>query len=190
MKRFGLLALLAALAAPGLAHADPQFPTQWPNINAPGHVILCPGSNGIYVPCGSPGALPLPVTAANPPAAADPCQGGQQKQNFTISQTASAQVITGVPSKKTYICSMLVIAADAENLSLVEGTGTTCGTGGAAVIGGTTAANGPNLAANGGWSWGSGVSSVAIASGAAGDNVCLFQSGSGRVAGGGTYVQQ
>ena len=52
---------------------------------------------------------------------ADPCQANA-KINFTISQTANAKLISGTAAKKTYICSLLLIGADAENVSLVEGT--------------------------------------------------------------------
>lgn len=120
---------------------------------------------------------------------ADPCQANA-KTSVAISQTANTQIIAGTSAKKTYICSIMVVGADAENISLVEGTVTVCGTGTAAVIGGTTAANGPNMAANGGFTMGNGAATVAIASNANADNVCLFQSGSGRIAGVVTYVQQ
>ena len=83
----------------------------------------------------------------------------------------------------------MLVGADAENVSLISGTGTVCATNAAAMIGGTTAATGPNLAANGGFSHGNGASAIAISAVAA-DNVCLMQSGSGRVAGVMTYVSQ
>lgn len=103
-------------------------------------------------------------------------------QSVAISQTGNAKLQGGLQGKNIYICYLLVVGADAENVSLVEGTGSTCGTNTSAVIGGTTAANGPNLAANGGFTAGNG-DGVIAATGRAGDDVCLFQSGSGRVAG-------
>lgn len=120
----------------------------------------------------------------------DPCTGATTKLNFPISQATSTQIIAGTSAKKTYVCSMFLIGADAENVSLIAGTGTVCATGTSAVIGGTTAATGPNLAANGGFTIGNGQAAIAIASAAAADNICLLQSGSGRVAGNLTYVQQ
>lgn len=118
----------------------------------------------------------------------DPCQT-LAKTSLPFSQTASARLILATSAKKTYFCSILIVAADAENLSLVEGTGSVCATGIAAVIGATTAANGMNLAANGGFALGSG--GATIASGATNNtDTCLFQSGSGRVSGVLTYVQQ
>lgn len=119
----------------------------------------------------------------------DPCTSAATKISFPISQATSTQIISGTSAKKTYICSLMLIAADAENISLVMGTGSVCATGIAAVIGGTTAANGPNLASNGGFAWGNGASTIASGVTNA-DNVCLLQSASGRVAGVLTYVQQ
>jgi len=107
-----------------------------------------------------------------------------------ISQAAGAQLITGVAGQRTYICGLFVLAADAENVSLVGGTGTVCATGIYAIIGGSTAANGPNLLAGGSFTLWSHVVTIAPPSAAAtGDNVCLLQSGTGRVSGVVTWKQ-
>jgi hypothetical protein len=84
-----------------------------------------------------------------------------------------------------------VVAAAATNIAVVEGTGTVCGSGTAGVggFGGGTAATGWNFAANGGIALGSGESSVG-AEGTSGDNLCIFNSGSGQVSGGISYVVQ
>lgn len=118
----------------------------------------------------------------------DPCQSAT-KLYQTISQTANTQLFAGTSAKKTYVCHIMVVGADAENISLVAGTGSVCATSTVAMIGSTTAAAGPNLSANGGFSIGQGGFSVA-ASTVNADNVCLFQSGSGRVSGVMTYVAQ
>jgi hypothetical protein len=118
----------------------------------------------------------------------DPC-AGNAKVYTAISQTAGTQLITGTSAKKTYVCSFFVIGADAENVSLVAGTGTVCATNTVAVIGGTSAANGPNMAANGGFVIGNGNYSIAATTVNA-DNLCLLQSGSGRIAGAMTSVVQ
>lgn len=110
----------------------------------------------------------------------DPC-AGVSKQSVSVSQTANARLLVA-PAGRVFVCSAFVVGADAENISLVEGTGATCGTGTAAVIGGATAATGPNFAANGGFTLGNGGGTVAITA-TPGNDVCLFQSGSGRVAG-------
>jgi hypothetical protein len=126
-------------------------------------------------------AAPLPVVIR----AGDPC-AGPNKFNIPISQAANTKLLSG-PGRKLYLCSMLIVAADAENVSLVEGTGSTCGTGTLAIVGGTTAATGPNLPAGGGWQGGGGAGTIAVTGGV---DLCLFQSGSGRVAGNLTYAIQ
>lgn len=147
-------------------------------------------ANALYVGFNSGGNLvgissgnPLPVTAAT----LDPCQS-VAKTTVPISQATSTQLLAGTPAKKTYVCSFAIIGADAENASLVGGTGSVCATSPTAIIGGSTAANGLNMAANGGIALGNGMATVAQGSVNA-DNVCLLQSGSGRVAGVLTYVQ-
>ncbi len=119
----------------------------------------------------------------------DPCQS-MPKSVVAISQAANTKLISAaVAAKINYICSFHIVAGDAENVSLVEGTGSTCGSNTAAVIGGTTAAAGPNLGANGVLVMGDGSATIASGTHTSYD-VCLFQSGSGRVAGSMTYVQR
>jgi hypothetical protein len=136
------------------------------------------------------GTLGQPITSTgsaldvNVKNSIDPCQG--PKNNVAISQTASAVLLTAQPGR-VVICGLKVVAADAENLSLVEGTGSTCATGTSALDGGTTAATGPNLAAGGGWV--EGFTGYTIAPQKTINNdICLLQSGSGRVAGHASYV--
>jgi hypothetical protein len=118
----------------------------------------------------------------------DPCQT-VAKTSTPISQTASAQIIAGTSAKKTYFCSIFIISATAQNVNIVEGTGTVCATSIAGITGGTTAATGPNLAANSGWTLGNG--GATVASGATNaNNICLLQSGSGQLSGVVTWVQR
>ena len=124
-----------------------------------------------------------------PVAGSDPCFGSA-KLTANINLTASGQVITGTASKTTYICSIDIVTATAQNIALVEGTVTTCGTGTAGMAGGATAATGWNFAANGGLTKGAGVGSVYIASNATGDNVCLLLSSTGQTSGSIQYVQK
>ena len=106
-----------------------------------------------------------------------------------ISQATSTQILALATSKKNYICSIFTVGSDAENLSLVEGTGSVCGTGTTAIIGSTTSANGPNFAANGGFATAGGGYPIAAGTNAS-YNVCLLQSGTGRVAGVAMIAQQ
>jgi hypothetical protein len=120
----------------------------------------------------------------------DPCKG-QTKLYASISQTANTQLVAGTTSKKIFVCSIHVVAAAAANVAVVEGTGSVCGTSTAGVsgFGGATAATGWNFAANGGIALGNGDSSLG-AEGTSGDNLCIFNSGSGQVSGGISYVVQ
>jgi hypothetical protein len=109
-------------------------------------------------------------------------------QQAALSQTASTTVIPGSAGKTTYICKVFIVSTTAQSVSLTEGTGTACGTGGAALAGHTTVANGMALAANGGWVEGSGAGIVYTAK-KLGDDICVLQSGAGNVAGSISYVQ-
>ncbi len=123
-------------------------------------------------------------------AVVDPCQDAAlTRTSFTISQTASAQIIAGTASKQTYLCNMFYVTATAQNVALVEGTGTVCATGIAGMMGGATAATGQNWAANQGFvqnATGYWFAKTATAA----DNVCLLQSGTGQISGVGSYVQK
>jgi Fe-S cluster assembly iron-binding protein IscA len=103
-----------------------------------------------------------------------------------ISQTASATLVNGVPGKRTFICSLSINARDtAVRVSLLEGTGTTCGTGTTAIIGGTLASYG--ISATGGFH---GMSpQITIPTAVAGDNICLIQDAGVNVSGLMTYGQ-
>jgi hypothetical protein len=118
----------------------------------------------------------------------DPCKA-QTKLYASISQTANTQLVAGTSSKKIFVCSIHVVVAAATNVAVVEGTGSACGTSTAGVggFGGATSATGWNFAANGGIALGNGDASVG-AEGTSGDNLCIYNSGSGQVSGGISYV--
>jgi len=118
----------------------------------------------------------------------DPCKAAV-KFYASINQTGNTQLVAGTVSKKIYVCSIHVVAAAATNIAVVEGTGSVCATGTAGVtgFGGATAATGWNFAGNGGIALGNGDSSLG-AEGTSGDNLCIFNSGSGQVSGGISYV--
>lgn len=121
------------------------------------------------------------------PAFVDPCKMATASQ-YTISLTTNTQIITGTASKQTYICSINIVVAAATNVAIVEGTGSTCGTGTAGMAGGSTAATGWNFAANGGLTLGNGDSWV-IKTATAADNVCILVSAANQVSGSIKYVQ-
>ena len=112
--------------------------------------------------------------------ATSPCSS-----KVAVSQTASAQLVAGASGQRIYICSVILITAADQAISLVEGTGSVCATGIAAVMGGTAASMA--LVANGG------LSSVAafpwLSTATAANALCLLQSGIGNVSGVITYRQ-
>lgn len=119
-----------------------------------------------------------------------PCEAAiQTYAPISITTATTTRIVAPSASNKTYICSLLLTSAAADNVGIVEGTGGTCGSGTAGVIGGTTAANGPNFAANGGLFIQAG-GKVSVAQ-TAGTNVdlCLITSASTPLAGGINYVQ-
>lgn len=108
---------------------------------------------------------------------ADPCEVNAKVYD-SFSGTANTQLITGTSAKKIYFCSFTILVGAATNVAIVEGTGTVCATGIAkfpGLSGGTTAATGWNLSANGGLTYGNGGSSIAAETTNA-DNVCVLVS--------------
>ena len=136
------------------------------------------------------GQAPVKITDGTNTLVVDPCKA-QTKLYVSINQTANTQLVAGTASKKIYICSIHVVVAVATSVALVEGTGSVCATGTAGVsgFGGATAATGWNFAVNGGIALGNGDAAVG-AEGTNADNLCLFNSGSGQVSGGISYVVQ
>lgn len=112
---------------------------------------------------------------------ADPCRDTVESV-VIINQTTGTQLITGATGTRVYICSLALVTASAQNLALVQGTGTVCATGVAGLMGGATAATGFNLAANQELVIGNGSAAVVWTTANA-VNVCLLQSGSGQVSG-------
>jgi hypothetical protein len=120
---------------------------------------------------------------------ADPCQVNARSVAL-INLTASGQIITGISAKQTYICFLqFALSATADNVALVEGTVTTCGTGTAGMAGGTTAATGWNLLANGSVTAGA-MQNWSFKTATLADNVCLLASSAAQISGTVQYVQQ
>jgi hypothetical protein len=105
---------------------------------------------------------------------------------INIAQTTSTDVHTS--TAKLHICSIVLVSATAQSIGIDEGTGTTCETGGTALIGvSSTSSATPQiaLAANGGFSSVGGIPWLQTTTTA--DHLCVLQSGSGEVAGTITY---
>ena len=107
---------------------------------------------------------------------------------ISITTATTTRIVTPSASNKTYICGLTVVTAAANNVGIVEGTGGTCGTGTAGVIGGTTAANGPNFGANSGLALQAGKTAHAYTAGTNVD-LCLITSAATPLAGVIKYVQ-
>lgn len=110
----------------------------------------------------------------------DPC--ALAKQFVVVRQTGNTQLLAGTNNSTMFICSVMLVTASTQNVALVEGTGTVCGTGPSGIMGGNTAALGLNLVANEGLAFGNGSGSLTKTY-TPGGNLCLLQSGSGQISG-------
>lgn len=119
----------------------------------------------------------------------DPC-GYATLSKYVVNISANTQMIAGSSGKNVYICkAQFPPQAAAVNINFVESatSGNACATSPSGMMGGTTAATGANVAANGGWvlprdgsSW--------MTTGTSGDAVCIFVSAA--TVGTVWYVQQ
>jgi hypothetical protein len=100
-----------------------------------------------------------------------------------ISQATSTDLHT--MTNIGYICTIILVTDTAQFVSLTEGTGSTCGSGSAALLGSTTVGSGMSFTANGGISAVNGFPWLKMVASA--DHLCLLQSGSGRLSGVITY---
>ena len=120
----------------------------------------------------------------------DPCEANLQSYTpISITTATTTRIVAPSASNKTYICALFLTSAAADNIGIVEGTGGTCGTGTAGVVGGTTAANGPNFAANGGVMLQAGGKVAAAQTAGTNVDLCLITSAATPLAGGIKFVQ-
>jgi hypothetical protein len=121
---------------------------------------------------------------------ADPCASNPHTITpINISTAANTKIVAGTASKKTYVCHLFLFSAGTQNVGIVEGSGTNCGTSTLGMIGGATAATGPNLTAQTGFVAGTGTSAVAATTVNAND-FCLITSAAVQVSGVAVTVQQ
>lgn len=112
----------------------------------------------------------------------DPCATLPKTTN-NIDINADAVIVSKVANTKVYICKLDLIAAGAENVSVVEGTGTACNSGTTALFGSTTDANGAAFGANGGIASGDGSASVMTGKSLFQDTCLRVNTGGVRIAG-------
>jgi hypothetical protein len=112
---------------------------------------------------------------------------GDTYKNINVSTATTTLLVTGVSGRQVRISALHMITSIANNVAFIEGTGATCGTGTAGMAGGTTAASGYNLAANGGIAFGSGLGTV-MQTATTGDSVCVVTSAAAQLSGGLQYT--
>lgn len=119
-----------------------------------------------------------------------PCEANTQTYaNGVITTATTTRIIAPSASNKNYVCSFFLAASAADNVAVVEGTGGTCVTGLAGVIGGSTTTNGLNFVANGGvMMQAGGKTSIAQTAGTNVDT-CLITSTTGPLVYSVNYVQ-
>jgi hypothetical protein len=100
-----------------------------------------------------------------------------------ISQTANTRLVANPGGKAIHICGFSIVNAAAQSVSLVEGTGSTCGTGTRGLYGGTSAS--ASFAANSGV--GMMTDRIIIPMQNLGDDICLLQSAANNASGILTY---
>lgn len=139
---------------------------------------------------GATGVAAVRPTDGTRNAIIDPCEANLQTYApISITTATTTRIVAPSASNKTYICMLFLTSAAADNVGIVEGTGGTCGTGTAGVVGGTTAANGPNFAANGGMLLQAGGKVAAAQTAGTNVDLCLITSAATPLAGGIKYVQ-
>lgn len=128
----------------------------------------------------------LPAAQVTP----DPCTM-QPKITAAFSSTAGEfQIVAPAAVTQVYICAISYIPTAATSISIVGGLAPNCTTGSPlAIKGSITAANGPDIPA--GQDGGQGVGAATVLSTTtSGHGVCILQSGTTKIAGAVTYVQQ
>jgi len=120
---------------------------------------------------------------------ADPCLTTvATSAPISITSATTTRIVAPSASNRTYVCYLYLQTGAANNIAVVEGTGGTCGAGTAGIVGGTTAANGLNNAANSGQQFQDG-GRTAIATAGTNVDLCLITSSVGPLAGHIRYVQ-
>jgi hypothetical protein len=126
------------------------------------------------------GTVPLPAgaaTAANQ-AYQDPCALNVWTY-YPVNVSSNTQIAAAVAGTYYYVCEAIFPnQAGAVNVQLMEGTGTACASNTAGLMGGTTAALGANITANGGFIAGFAGGRAVAATATANHELCIFASAS------------
>ena len=120
----------------------------------------------------------------------DPCSStGKTYLPINISTATTTEITPSLAgaSNYYYVCSLVLVTASANNVAVVDDDSDGCGSVTAGMAGGTTAASGFNLAANGGLTFGNGMGSVFKTNGT-NRVVCLVTSAATQLSGTMTVV--
>ena len=118
----------------------------------------------------------------------NPCERIRpQSTTININGANNTRIVTGASASYTFLCGLLMFSAGTVNVGIVEGTGSQCASNIGGLIGGTTAATGPNLTAQTGFSAWPGHNFVAVTSRTNMD-FCLITSATVQLSGVVTWV--
>jgi hypothetical protein len=120
----------------------------------------------------------------------DPCTSAAKTYlPINISTAATTEITPSLAggSNHYYVCSLVLITAAANNVALVDDDSDGCGSVTSGLAGGTTAASGFNMAANGGLTFGNGLGAV-FKTGGTNRVLCLVTSASTQLSGTMTVV--
>ena len=113
----------------------------------------------------------------------DPCSGvAKVAVAVDIVTATTTEIINQDASNLAYICSINLVTAAANNVSILEDATDVCASPTAGLAGGVTAAEGWNFAANGGLTLGNGMGTV-LKTSAANLNVCIITSATTQLSG-------
>lgn len=119
----------------------------------------------------------------------DPCNGvAKVSVPINIATATTTELVAASASNFVYVCSLNIgPTAGAQNIALIEDDTAACASPTAGLAGGTTAASGWNIAANGGLTFGNGLGMIAKTA-AANRYVCLISSAAVQTSGVLTYA--
>lgn len=104
-------------------------------------------------------------------------------KGVNVSTATTTLMVTGVSGRQVRVCAFNLLAAAADNVQFISGTGATCGTGTTGIGGGgTTSGSGYNFAANGGIAAGNGLGQLFTTT-STGDSLCLVTSAAVQLSG-------
>lgn len=130
------------------------------------------------------GGTPVDATHGLPVNVVSATSTDQCPSSISVNQATSTDILTSIAN--LHICSVVLISAAQQAVSLTEGTGTLCANGATGLFGGTTAS--AQVAANGGFS------AIAAApwliTKTTADHLCLIQGTSSNISGVITYTDK